>query len=162
MQKITFIFNLIFEILWRHCKLAIAWPPPSKSQYQFVGNFDALAFKKSTSLLTSFLRHSKEIVKLFWALWACLTTQTWNDSINLKKPLAFICRQKINFTLHVFFEVLQGSCKLVILDSLGMPGYTTPKVILSTCRKLPGLPASKNSTSSFTFSLWYCKDITTC
>ena len=126
----------------------------------------------------------------------------------MKKPLTFIFRQKINFILHIFFEILQRYCKFVILGTLGMPGYAhpkwyyrlvenfrvylqtkiqlhplrfgwdiaklfqtyyfgyfghvwlrTPRVILSTCRKLLSLSACKNLTSSFTFSMRYCKDI---
>ena len=50
-----------------------------------------------------------------------------NDSINLKKPLLFIYRQKIDFILHVFLDILQGYCKLVILGNLGMVGYAHPK-----------------------------------
>ena len=36
-----------------------------------------------------------------------------NDGNNLKKPLMLIYRQNIDFTLHVFFEILQGYCKRV-------------------------------------------------
>ena len=39
----------------------------------------------------------------------------------------FICRQKINFILHDFYEILQRYCKLVVLGTLGMSGYTHPK-----------------------------------
>ena len=31
--------------------------------------------------------------------------------MNLKEPLMFPCRQKINFILHVFFDILQRYCK---------------------------------------------------
>ena len=40
----------------------------------------------------------------------------------------FICKQKINFILSVFLEILQRYCKLVILDTLNKPGYTQPKL----------------------------------
>ena len=33
------------------------------------------------------------------------------------------CRQKINFILNVFLEILEGYCKIVILGTLGMPDY---------------------------------------
>ena len=39
----------------------------------------------------------------------------------------FIYKQKINFILPVFLEILQRYCKLVILGTLGKPGYTHPK-----------------------------------
>ena len=67
------------------------------------------ACKKLTSSLTSFLRYLK------------------NHSIDLKKPLMFICRQKINFILHIFPEILRGYCKFAILGTLGMPSYAHPK-----------------------------------
>ena len=41
-----------------------------------------------------------------------------NGNRSLKKPLMFICRQKIKFILQVFLEILQRYCK---------PGYTNPK-----------------------------------
>ena len=50
-----------------------------------------------------------------------------NDSINLKKCLMFICKQKTNFVLSIFFEILQRHCKFVILSTLDKPAYTHPK-----------------------------------
>ena len=44
----------------------------------------------------------------------------------MKKPLKFICSQKIKFIFHVFLAVLQRYCKLV-LGTLDMSGYTNPK-----------------------------------
>ena len=44
----------------------------------------------------------------------------------MKKPLTFIHRQKINFILYVFLEILQRCCKLVVLGTLGIPGYVHP------------------------------------
>ena len=40
-----------------------------------------------------------------------------------KKPSTFISRQKINFILHVFHEILQR----VIFGTLGLSGYAHPK-----------------------------------
>ena len=58
---------------------------------------------KITSSLTSFLGYCKETTNLsFWVIWACLTTYTQNDSINLKKTLMFICRQKNQLNLSCF------------------------------------------------------------
>ena len=42
--------------------------------------------------------------------------------MNLRKLLTFIYRQKNNFILNVFLEILQTYC----LGTLGMPGYTNP------------------------------------
>ena len=39
----------------------------------------------------------------------------------------FICKQKINFILHVFFEILQRYCKFVVLCALGMSCYKDTK-----------------------------------
>ena len=54
--------------------------------------------------------------------------------INLKKPLMFICCQKIDFIL-VFLEILQRYRKIVILGTLGMPWLCVSKVVISICRK---------------------------
>ena len=83
-----------------------------------------------------------------------------NDNVNWNKPLTFICKQKINFILHVLPEILQRYSNFVILGALGMPGYghaklfwyyqlvenvrvcfgrdspRTTKMIISFCRKL--------------------------
>ena len=37
------------------------------------------------------------------------------------------CRQKINFILQVFLEILERYCKTVILVTLGIPGYAHSK-----------------------------------
>ena len=44
-----------------------------------------------------------------------------------RNPLTFICRQKIKFILYVFLEILQRYCKLIVLGTLGMPGYKKPQ-----------------------------------
>ena len=97
----------------------------------------------------------------------------------MKKPLTFTCRQKIKFILHIFLEILQRYCKLVFIcrqkinftpmhfgrycKDMQAPyfGYfedarlATPRMIISTCRKLWFLSASQKQTSSFTFFLRY-------
>ena len=86
------------------------------------------ACKKSTSSLNYFPRYFKEIANLLlWVIWAFLVTHTKNDNSNLRKPVKFICRWNIKFILHVFLEILQRFCKLVVLGTLGMPGYASPK-----------------------------------
>ena len=59
----------------------------------------------------------------------------------------FICRQKINFFLHVFLETMQRYCKLVFWV-LWACLLDTPKMILPISRKLLSLSAGKKSTSS--------------
>ena len=39
----------------------------------------------------------------------------------------FIYKQKINFTLPIFLEILQRYCKIVILGALGKSAYTHQK-----------------------------------
>ena len=58
MQKIKFISNFFFDILLRHCKLAILGTlgildhPHQKSWYQFVGNFYAYLHAKKVDFFT--------------------------------------------------------------------------------------------------------------
>ena len=40
----------------------------------------------------------------------------------------FFYRQQIDFILHIFLEILQGYCKLVIFGTLGMAGYAHLKL----------------------------------
>ena len=134
MQKTNFISNFFFEILkditnllfwelWERLTILINIIVSICSKLSCLP-----AYKKSTSSLTSFIRYCKEIENLlFWVIWGCLVTHTKSDSINLKKPLTFICRQKINFILDIFLEILRRYCKLVIFCTMGMPGYAHPK-----------------------------------
>ena len=90
------------------------------------------ACKKLTSSLTSSLTCCTEIANLLcWAILACLATHTHthtqNDSITLKKLSTFASRQKNDFTLHIFLEILQRYCKLVVFSTLGMFSYAHPK-----------------------------------
>ena len=39
----------------------------------------------------------------------------------------FVCGQKIKFILHVFLDILQRYCKLIVSGTLGMPGNRNPK-----------------------------------
>ena len=78
----------------------------------------------------------------------------------MKKPLMFISRQKINFVLHVFLEILRRYCKF-ILSTLGMTGYAHAKwyyqLVGNFCVYLQG----KNSTSSPMIFWRYCRDMKT-
>ena len=86
-------------------KFGKAWPSPAKI---IVSICKKLSCSSECKKSTSFFRYCKEISNLlFWVIWACLSTHTKNNSINLKKPLMHILRQKTNFTLHVFLK----SCK---------------------------------------------------
>ena len=110
-------------------KFGNTWPSPSKIILSIFRKLSWLsACKNSPSSLTSFLRYCKEIANLlFYVLWACLASHTQSGTINLYKNLVFIRKQKINFIPHVFLEIFQRCCKLVILGTLSMPGYAHPK-----------------------------------
>ena len=88
-----------------------AWPHTPKMIITIWRNLWRLSVGKRSSLSFTFsFRYYKDIVNLlFWVLWACLATQTQNakNTINLHKTFLFICRQKINFSLHAFLEILQ-------------------------------------------------------
>ena len=84
--------------------------------------------KKSTLSFAFFLRYCNNITNLlFWVLWAYLPTHKQSDAIKLYKTFVFICRQKNNFIIHIFSGDIAQICKLLILGTLGMPGYTHPK-----------------------------------
>ena len=68
---------------------------------------------------------------LYWVIWAWLATHTKNGCITLEKLLAFISRQKINFILNFFFEMLQRYCKLIVWSSLGMSTYVHSNDIIN-------------------------------
>ena len=69
----------------------------------------------------------------------------------------FICMKKVNFICN-FFEILQRHYKLALLGTWKC--LTNPiKTIVSICSMLSCLSASKKSTSSFIYSLQYCREI---
>ena len=129
MQKINFISNFFFEILQRHYKLAFlgTWECltiPIKTVVSICSMISCLfASKKSTSSFIYFLQYCREMANLlFWSVCACLVTHLkWQH--HFEETLRFIRRQKINFILHIFFVILQRYCKLVVLGTLGMPGF---------------------------------------
>ena len=68
---------------------------------------------------------------------------------------------KNNCILPVFLEILQRYCKLVVFGTFGHVWLRTPKVILSSCKRLLCFSADKKSTS-LPMLLWrYCKDMQT-
>ena len=79
---------------------------------------------------------------------------THSDSINLQKTFVFVCRQKsISFPM-LFWRY----CKVMQTSYFGYFGHAwlhTPKIIVSTCRRLRCLSACQKHTSSFTSFLRY-------
>ena len=81
--------------------------------------------KKSTTSLSSFLRYCKDNTSFqYWILWAHLAM---NDTVSLKKTLMLIFMEKIIFIPHLFFEILQRYCKIVIFGTLGMSCHSQHK-----------------------------------
>ena len=62
----------------------------------------------------------------------------------------FVCRQKINFTIHAFMEILQWY--ETYFGYFGHAWLHSPKMIVSTCRRLQCLSACKKQTSP---GFWY-------
>ena len=71
----------------------------------------------------------------------------------------FICRPKINFILRVFLEIIAKIQPTCYYGCFGHIWLSTPKVILSTCKKLSCLSAGIKLTLSPTFFWAYCKDM---
>ena len=113
MQTINFISHLFFEILQRNCKDAILATlgmldhTHQKLYFQFAGNFYAYLHAKNQLMNHFFLKIFKRNSKLVVLGNLRMSGHTQNDSINSKKPLMFICRQKINFICHSFLGILQ-------------------------------------------------------
>ena len=112
------------------------------------------------------MRYCKDIAKLlFWNLWECLTIPIKTLLLICRKLFKHLCMQKINFITHFYGKILQRNRKLVIFGNLSMLDHTS-KMIVSIWKNLwkiwkiwRSLSAAKKSTSSFTFSLRYWKDI---
>ena len=95
------------------------------------------------------MTYCKDIANfLFWELWECLIIPIKIHSINLLEFFMLMCMQKINSITQFFLKILQRNSKLVILGTLGMPGYT-PKMILTIWSKLLCLSAQKKTTCCF-------------
>ena len=71
----------------------------------------------------------------------------------------FIYKQKINFILLFFLEILERYCKPVVLGN--MCKICTTKENLSTCRKRLCLFSGKKANSSPMFFWRYCRDMQT-
>ena len=105
------------------------------------------------------MRYCKDIAyMLFWVFWKCLAAPIKCNSINLQKPLMFICA-KSQFISHFFLEILQRFCKLAFFSTLGMIGYVYQNCLVSTCRKAWWLTACKKSSSSLLSFVRSFKDI---
>ena len=132
------IENLLFWEFWECLTISIKIIVSICSKLSWLS-----ACKESSSSLTSFLIYCKEIANLlFWVFWVCLATHNQNDSINLKKPLKFICWQKNILHLLCFPWDISLKC---CFGYFGHARLHTPKVVLSSCIKLLYLSASKKT-----------------
>ena len=69
-------------------------------------------------------------------------------------------KNRIRFWPLVPFKILQRNCKLIIFSNFTMPGHTHLKWLYQFYKETFDVYLQvKKSTSSFTFSLRYCKDI---
>ena len=127
-KKLNFISNFFWDIVktLQTCYIGNfenASPSPLKIIASSCSKLSCLSLSKKGNFITHFFFKILQRRMLFWIIWACIATSTWYDITNLKKPLKFIYKRDIKFILHVFFE----NCRVVILVTLGMPGYTHPK-----------------------------------
>ena len=141
-----------------------AWPSPSKIKASICGKLFCLSVcKKSISSQTFFLRYCRQIPNLLiWVISAFVDTHThlrW--SYQFEETFDVYLKPKNQ--LHPFFfpEILQIYCKLAILGTLDMPGYSHPKWYYQLVEKFRVYLQGKKSTSSPTFFWRYCKDLQT-
>ena len=132
MQKINCIPNFVLEISQRYYKffwvLETGLAKHIKTVKKVVSTcrkFRCLsACKKSTSLLTIFLRHCKDIAQLlFSVLQTCLAAPIRYDCTNFLNTLKFIST-KFNFIFYFFLKILRRFFKLVISSTLGKTSDT--------------------------------------
>ena len=114
--------NLLFQVIWAGLVI-----PTRINGINLQNNFHLHAKNQFPNSLF-FFRYCKVITNvLFWVLWACLAMTSKNDTTSLQKTLRFIFMQNITFIPHLFLEILQRYCKLVILGTLGTPGHAHQK-----------------------------------
>ena len=131
MQKINCISNFVLQISERYkffWVLETGLAKCIKTVKKVVSTcrkFRCLsACKKSTSLLTIFLRHCKDIGQLlFSVLQTCLAAPIRYDCTNFLNTLKFISA-KINFIFYFFLKILRRFFKLVISSTLGRTSDT--------------------------------------
>ena len=106
------IANLLFWELWEFLIIPIKNHSVNLWQHSWLS-----ASKKSTSSVTPFWRYCKEIANLlFWVIWACLKWWTFDVYLQTKNQLRI---------LHIFLEILQKYCNLVISCTWTCPAMHT-------------------------------------
>ena len=145
-QKINFITQF-FKILQRNSKLVIlgVWACLATQTLNYNSNL-----KKSLTVICKqkikFILHVfPEILQRYCKLIALGTLgmpgyANQSDNINLQKTFAFICRKKINFTAMLFWRYCKDNADF-LLWYFEHTWLHTPKMIVSTCRRLRCLSA---------------------
>ena len=134
-QKIIFITDYFLEMFQRNSKHFLS------------------TSKKSSSSFTFSLRYYRDIADLlFCAFWEWQATHTQSNTINLWKNFVLICRKKINLIPHVFWSYCKDM-KTFYFGYFGHSWLRSPKIIISTCRRLQ--PLSECQTSLFASFLRY-------
>ena len=111
--------NLLFWELWKCLtisnKIIVSW---------FHQVFMLNCTQKVNFVIHSLLRYCREISNfLFCVIWACLALHMKNGSINLKKRLTIISREKSTPS----FRFCLRYCKDIVLGALGIPNHAHPK-----------------------------------
>ena len=111
--------NLLFWELWK-CLTISNKIIVSCFHQVFMLNFT----QKVNFVIHSLLRYCREISNfLFCVIWACLALHMKNGSINLKKRLTIISREKSTPS----FRFCLRYCKDIVLGALGIPNHAHPK-----------------------------------
>ena len=126
MQKMNFISDFLFKILpktLQTCYLGNfenAWPSPSKTIVSICKKISCL-FVCITCFFLKILQKNSKLV-IFGNL--SIPSQKHMIVWSWKK---LICSQKVNSIPPYFCGDIAKICKLLILGTLSMPGYTHPK-----------------------------------
>ena len=157
MQKINLITHFFLKILQRNRKRVsldnLGMPGHIHlNWYQFKEAYGIHLKAKKQFHLSCFLWDIADIANLLsWVLWACLTMHTQNYTINLQKTFVYL-QTKNQLHPTCFSGNIPKICKLLVLGTLGMPGYTHP---VSSGRNVCCLPACLKWPSLFTSFLRY-------
>ena len=159
--------------MWLNCKVIKKRlpPPPPLPPFQLYSPFLAKNLKFCTPPGGSIFGRSYTYIYIYISIgkkyWKLVISSTLrilimfinNESINLWETLMSICMQKLNLSVTSFLRHCQEIASILFrVIWIGLVTYA-PKMIKSIWRNLWCFSAGRESTSSFTFSWRYCKDI---
>ena len=131
MQKVNFVIHFSLKILqkianflfWIICACLVTHI--KNDSITLKKRLTIISRKKSTPSFTFSSRYCKDIIKLlFWVLWACHAHSKWYYEF---VEIFFYLHIKNQFHNPCFSRDTANICKL-ILGTLGMSGYTQPKL----------------------------------